>query len=74
MMTSEYFNEDFSVFGQIENLWMDKTALRHLHHIQGDWAGRNFITASRVASGHIAHPRMQRWIWNPQLPMDSTCH
>ena len=25
-MSSEYFNEKFSVFGQIENLWMDKIA------------------------------------------------
>ena len=29
-MTSEYFNENFSVFGQIENLWMDiKQLQRH---------------------------------------------
>ena len=26
VMSSEYFNENFSVFGQIENLWMDKIA------------------------------------------------
>ena len=45
---------------------------RHLHQIQGDWAGRNFITASCVNSWLIVHPRMQRWIWNLQLPTDST--
>ena len=32
----------------------------------------NFITASRVNSRLIAHPRMQGWIWNLQLPTDST--
>ena len=26
VMSSEYFNDNFSVFGQIENLWMDKIA------------------------------------------------
>ena len=41
VMSSEYFSENFSVFGQIENLWMS------LHQIPGNWAGRNFITASR---------------------------
>ena len=67
-MSSEYFKENFSVFGQIENLWMDKIA----SNIQGNWAGRNFITASRVNSWLITNARMQSWIWNLQLPKDST--
>ena len=29
-MSSEHFNENFSVFGQIENLWMDKIADIHI--------------------------------------------
>ena len=39
--------------------------------IQGNWAGRNFVTASRVNSRLITHARTwQRWIWNLQLPKD----
>ena len=46
------FYENFSVSGQIENLWMDeiKFLRRHLHQVQGNWAGRNFVTESRVNS------------------------
>ena len=33
-MSSEYSNENFSVFGQIENLWLDKTASKN--EIQGN--------------------------------------
>ena len=41
--------------------------------IQGNWAGRNFVTASRVNSWLITYARTwQRWIWswNLQLPKD----
>ena len=37
---------------------------RHLHQIQAEnWAGRNFITTSRVNSLLITHAGMQRWIF-----------
>ena len=42
------FYENFSVFGQIENLWMDKITSKTFISIQGNWAGKNSITASRV--------------------------
>ena len=45
-----------------------KLLRRLLHEIQGKWGGRNFITVSRVNSRLITHPRIQRWIWNLQLP------
>ena len=45
-----------------------KLPWRHLHQIQGNWVGRNFITTSRVNSQLITHARMQRWIWNLQQP------
>ena len=45
---------------------------RHLHQIQGNLAGRNCITNSHVNSPLITHARMQTWIWNLQLPTDST--
>ena len=32
--------------------------------IQGNWAGRNFITVWRVNSRLITHATMQGWIWN----------
>ena len=50
------FYENFSVFGQIENLWMDKITSKAFKSIQGNWAGRNSITASRVDSWQL---RMQ---------------
>ena len=49
-----------------------KLLQRHSHQIQGNWAGKNFITASRVNSRLITYARMQRWIWNLQLPTVST--
>ena len=42
--------------------WM-KLLKRHLRQIHGNWAGRNFLTASRFNSLLITHARMQRWIW-----------
>ena len=41
---------------------------RLLHQMQGKWGSGNFITVSRVNSRLITHPRIQRWIWNLQLP------
>ena len=53
------FCEDFSVFGQIENLRMNNIMLwRHLHQILVKQAGRNFITALRVNSRLITHAGM----------------
>ena len=61
------FYNKFPVFNQIEIFEWLKLLRRHLHQIQGNWAGRNFITASPVNSRLITHARMQRWIWNLQL-------
>ena len=51
--------------------WM-KFLRRHLRQIWGNWVGWNFPTALRVNSRLITHARMQKWIWNLQVPMDST--
>ena len=64
------FYKKFSVFNQTEIFEWLKFLRRHLHPIQGNWAGRNFITASRVNSRLITRARMQRWIWNLQLRPD----
>ena len=59
-------------------IWSDWKSLNGLnsyytlHQIQGNWADWNFVTALRVNSRLITHARMQRWIWNLQLPTDST--
>ena len=60
------FYKNVSVFGQTENLWLDEIASKTLTSILGNWAGRNFITASRENSQLMTHARMQRWIWNLQ--------
>ena len=56
------FYENFFIFGQIEvfewitiNFFKD---INFLDQIQGNWAGRNFINASRVNSQLITHARM----------------
>ena len=53
------FDENFSVSGQIENLWKLKFLQGHLHQILGIWAGRNLITAWCVNSLLNAHTGMQ---------------
>ena len=37
--------------------WINRLR-RHLHHIQGNWAARNFVTESRVNSRLITHATM----------------
>ena len=57
-LRSEFFTRtSLHYFGQIENLFRQIKFLR-LHT----------LTASRVNSWLIMHARMQRWIWNLQLP------
>ena len=58
VMSSEYFTRT-SLYLVFE--WI-KFLRRHLHQIQENGAGRNFITASRVNSQLITHARMQRSI------------
>ena len=71
-MSSEYFTRTSLYLVRLKIFEWIKFLRRHLHQIQGNWAGRNFVTASRVNSRLITHARMQRWIWNFQLPTDST--
>ena len=40
----------------------------HLHQIQENWAGRNFLATSRMNSLLITYTWVQRWNWNLQLP------
>ena len=54
------FYENFSLFGQMKIFEWIKLLRRHLRQIQGNWGGRNFITASRVNSRLITHARMQK--------------
>ena len=72
VMSSEYVTRTSLYLDRLKIFEWMKFLKRHLHQIQGNWAGRNFVTASRVNSRLITHARMQRWIWNLQLPMDST--
>ena len=44
--------------GKMQTECKMKTLGRHLHQIQGNWAGRNFVTESRVNSRLITHARM----------------
>ena len=39
-----------------------------LHQSPENWAGRNFITTSRVNSLLITYAGVQRWNWNPTEP------
>ena len=72
VMSSEYFTRTSLYLVRLKIFEWVKFHRRHLHQIQGNWAGRNFVTALRVTSRLITHARMQRWIWKLQLPTDST--
>ena len=74
-MSCEYFTRASLIC--IWSNWKSLNGLNLLDDIyttiQGNWAGRNFVTASRVNSWLITHARTwQRWIWswNLQLPKD----
>ena len=45
VMSSEYFTRTSLYLVRFEDLWVDKIALKTLTSIQGNWAGRNVITA-----------------------------
>ena len=66
-MSSEYFTRTSLYLVRLKIFEWIKLLRRHLHQIQGNGAGRNFITASRVNSRLITHAKMQRSIWNLQL-------
>ena len=72
VMSSEYFTRTSLYLIRSKIFEWIKILRRHLHEIQGNWAGRNFVTELRVNSRLITNARIQRWIWNLQLPMDST--
>ena len=72
VMSSEYFTRTSLYLVRLKIFEWIKFLRRHLHQIQENWAGRNFITASRVNSQLITHAKMQTSIWNLQLAMDST--
>ena len=62
VMSSEYVTRTSLYLDGLRIFEWMKFLRRHLHQIQGNWAGRNFLSASRVNSWLIAHARMQRWI------------
>ena len=72
VMSSEYFTRTSLYLVRLKIFEWIKFLRRHLHQIQENGAGRNFITASRVNSRLITHARVLRSIWNLQLPTDST--
>ena len=53
VMSSEYFKRTSLYLVSLKIFEWVKLLRRHLHQIQGNWDGRNFITASRVNSRHI---------------------
>ena len=73
-VTGVKFNSAFCLRRELLCIWTDWKPLNgwNLHQIQGNWASRNFLTASRLNSRLITHARMQRSIWNVQVPTDST--
>ena len=72
VMNSEYVTRTSLYLDKLKIFEWMKFLRRHLHQIQGNWAGRKVLTASRVNSRLIMHARMQKWIWNLQVPTDST--
>ena len=72
VMSSEYFVRTSLYLVRLKISQWVKLLRRHSNQIRGNWAVKNFITASRVNSRFITHARMQRWIWNLQLPTGST--
>ena len=70
-MSSEYFTRTSLYLVRLKIFEWMKFLGRHLHQIQGNWAGINFVTESRVNSRLILHARMHRRIWKLQLPTGS---
>ena len=70
-MSSEYFTRTSLYFVRLKIFEWMKFPGRNLHQIQGNWAGRNLVTESRVNSRLISHARMHRRIWKLQLPTGS---
>ena len=64
VMNSEYVTRTSLYLDKLKIFEWMKFLRRHLHQIQGNWAGRKVLTASRVNSRLIMHARMQKWIWN----------
>ena len=66
--SSEFLATTSQFLVGLKNLWMDEMLWKHLHQIQENWAGRNFITSSCGNSllNDNTHAGMQRWIWNLQ--------
>ena len=64
LILSDFF---WKIIKRTKLLW------RHLHQIQENWAGRNFLTNLHVNSLLITYitAGMQRLIWTIKLPMDS---
>ena len=59
VMSSEYVTRTSLYLDRLKIFEWVKFLRRHLHQIQENWAGRNFITASRVNSRLIMQARMQ---------------
>ena len=57
-MSSKYFKRTSLHLVRLKIFEWIKCLRRHLHQIQGNWAGRNFVTESRVNSRLITHARM----------------
>ena len=57
-MSSKYFKRTSLHLVRLKIFEWIKYARRHLHQIQGNGAGRNFVTESRVNSRLITHARM----------------
>ena len=57
-MSSEYFKRTSLHLVRLKIFEWIKCLRRHLHQIQGNWAGRNFVTESHVNSQLITHARM----------------
>ena len=57
-MSSEYFTRTSLYLVRLKIFEWIKFVRRHLHQIQGNWAGRNFITELRVNSPLITNAEM----------------
>ena len=57
-MSSEYFTRTSLYLVRLKIFEWIKFVRRHLHQIQGNWAGRNFVTELRVNSQLITNAEM----------------
>ena len=60
VMSCEYFTRTSLYLVRLKMFKWIKFVRRHLHQIQANWVGRDFITASRENSRLITHARMRR--------------